>query len=290
VSFDALLEASRVGKGEEDATEGRASPFRPIGLNELFKRPPKEFLVAEWFARGDHCMIFGDSGTGKTFLAADIFVRGAMGLPIADRFKCKRPFNSVYLTEEGLTGIAERFHQACEHHGLMPGTEAFDRILVIEKVPKLFLGLTSEENTDALIAALEALRDQGGFPIDVIVIDTFADAAVGANENDTGDATIVNANISRIIRAIGCAVLLIHHSPKNGEGYRGSAVHKAKCDLMVEVRVKASIRTITCYKSKDAEPFQAQDFKLCKAGDSTVVEWVGASSFSNAKSGDNGND
>lgn len=273
-SFDALLAASHVNHTDAHGQDIRASAFRPISLEELFKRPTKEFLVAEWFARGDHCMIFGDSATGKSFLGADLVARGALGLPIAGRFECKRPFNSIYLTEEGIKGLTDRFRQACSHYGIEPGTEAFNRILVIEKVPKLFLELANEEGTDALIAALQALRDQREFEIDVIVIDTFADAAVGANENDTRDATVVNAKITRIIREIGCAVILIHHSPKGGEGYRGSAVHKAKCDLMVEVRFKQGVRTIACYKAKDAEPFQTQEFRLRKAGESAIVQWL----------------
>src|SRR5580658_2111283 len=125
------------------------NPFVFFDLVELRKRPPKQYLVEGWFGKGDLFMIFGDSGTGKSFLIADIAVRAAKGLPIAGRFKVSRPLRVVYCYEEGADGVPDRFKAACERHGLGPTDPENDNIRFCECVPKLFQDPASDEGLEA---------------------------------------------------------------------------------------------------------------------------------------------
>jgi hypothetical protein len=263
------------GPPNANARVPRASPFNDIGLDELLQRPPKPFLVDGLFARGDHCMIYGDSGTGKSLVSIDTAIRVAMGLPVFGALDTARPLTVVYCAEEGLSGLPERFRQACEHLGLDSDSEAFKLIRIIECTPKLFEDPGEPECVDVFIGDLRAIESDQGYQIDLVIIDTYADAARGANENDNGDTGTINARIAEIIKAIGCAVLLVHHTTKNGESFRGASAIKAKCDQMAEVVGLDGVRTISCFKSKDAPPFTSQRFKLVKSGESAVVEWLG---------------
>jgi RecA-family ATPase len=254
-----------------------ARPFQSLGLGELLERPAKVYTVQQWFGPRDQLMFFGDSGTAKTFLAIDVMMRGALGIPIADQFEVARPFRSLYCAEEGIGGIPQRFKAAAEAHGLEPGTEAWGRIRTMEVVPKLFLE-DSEQGLREFMAELSILADEGFTP-DLIMFDTLADVILGSNENDNSHATMVNSRCHTIREVTGAAVVYIHHAPKTGEGYRGASAYKAKCDLMIEVIGTENPRQIRCFKAKDAEGFQTQRFHLSPHGASAVVEWDGPSSI-----------
>jgi hypothetical protein len=256
------------------------NPFQIIGLKELLGRPPKEYLVQGLFGYDDHTMIVGDSGTGKSFFAIDIAVRGALGLPIAGIFPPARPFSTLYVTEEGVSGIPQRFEEACRLHGLDEGSEAFERIAFMDVVPKLFHDDSSEEGVDNFIKALNHL----GRHFNLIIFDTLADVSEGSNEIDNGHIATINARARKIREAHECTTSYIHHTPKNGSGPRGGGAHRAKCDLVIEVLFDSGARTIHCNKLKDAPRFVPQAWELKQCGSSAVIEWLGNDRPTNVRS------
>lgn len=255
------------------------NPFQIVELKELLKRPEKQYLVQGLFGYDDHMMIVGDSGTGKSFLAIDIAVRGALGLPIAGIFPTERPFSTLYVTEEGVSGIPQRFKEACQFHGLEEGSEAFKRIAFMDRVPKLFQDDSSEEGVDNFIKAIS----QSSRHFDLIIFDTLADVSEGSNEIDNGHIATINARARKIREAHKCTTSYLHHTPKNGSGPRGGGAHRAKCDLVIEVLDDAGIRTIHCNKLKDGPRFSVQAWKLNQGECSAVIEWLGKDRPSNDK-------
>jgi hypothetical protein len=251
--------------------------FQIVGLKELLKRPPKQYLVQGLFGYDDHMMIVGDSGTGKSFLAIDIAVRGALGLPIAGIFPTERPFSTLYVTEEGVSGIPQRFKEACQFHGLEEGSEAFERIAFMDRVPKLFQEDSSEEGVDNFIKAL----NQSERHFDLIIFDTLADVSEGSSEIDNGHISTINNRARKIREAHKCATKYLHHTPKNGSGPRGGGAHRAKCDLVIEVLDDSGTRTIHCNKLKDGPRFSVQAWKLNQGEYSAVIEWLGKDRPSN---------
>jgi hypothetical protein len=57
-------------------------------------------------------------------------------------------------------------------------------------------------------------------PTKLLVLDTFARALQGVEENSAREMGIAMASIDRIRTSLGYAVLLIHHTCKNGDGRR----------------------------------------------------------------------
>ncbi len=255
------------------------NPFKIVELKELLNRPPKQYLVQGLFGYDDHTMIVGDSGTGKSFLAIDIAVRGALGLPIAEIFPTERPFSTLYVTEEGVSGVPQRFKEACQFHGLEEGSEAFKRIAFMDRVPKLFQDDSSEEGVDNFIKTL----NQSDRHFDLIIFDTLADVSEGSNEIDNGHIATINARARKIREAHKCTTSYLHHTPKNGSGPRGGGAQRAKCDLVIEVVDESDLRTIRCNKLKDGPRFTTQAWKLNQGEYSAVIEWLGKDRPSNDK-------
>ena len=198
-SLEELLEAARV----PGPPPGR---FTPRTLTDLFNRPPKEWLVKDWFGPGDLVMIFGDSGAGKTFVVLDLMISGALGEAVADSFEASRPFRTLYCTEEGLGGLGNRFKAVIDSKGLA-GHQ--DWIRWTDAIPVLFNG-GPENGAEGFIGQVR----ESGFRPDLIVFDTLADAGQGSDENSNSDAMVVCKAVEQIAKELNCAVLLIHHASK----------------------------------------------------------------------------
>jgi len=263
VSIEELFEASHV----PGPPPGK---FTPKPLTELFNRKPKEWLVKNWFGRGDLVMIFGDSGAGKTFAVIDLVTSGALGESFADTFPVARQFKSLYCATEGLGGLGHRFREAIQSKEL---DRPDDWIQWMDVIPTLFEG-KDEDGEKAFIDQVLA----SGFRPDVIVFDTLADAGQGSDENSNRDAMVVCKAVERIAKELDVAVIVIHHASKqsNGATYRGASVYKAKMDLQVSVTGgPANPRTMSCEKLKDGKQWQPILFEVAPWDCSAVVRWLG---------------
>jgi len=254
---------------ESDVPGAAPGIFTPRPLTDLFNRPPKEWLVEDWFGPGDLVMIYGDSGTGKTFITIDMIVRGAMGKPIAGKFKITRKYKTLYCTEEGIGALGNRFMAAGKSIGL---TDPDEWIRWMDVIPGF--NATDEKSIDAFIAQVK----ESGFTPDVIVFDTWSDFLAGSKDNDNSDALIGCRGAQRIARELNCVVLVIHHASKvsGGAEYRGPTTYKAKMDLMVSVEGGATNpKTVTCRKLKDGKQWPPILAELVESDPSATVQWLG---------------
>jgi RecA-family ATPase len=243
--------------------------FNSRPLTELFDRLPKNWLVQDWFGPGDLVMIFGDSGTGKTFLTIDMIVCGAMGKPIAGKFNVTRRYRTLYCTEEGIAGLRNRFMAAVNSYGL---TNPDEWIRWMDVIPGF--NATDEKSVDAFIAQVK----ESGFDPEVIVFDTWSDFLAGARDNDNSDALIGCRGAQRIARELNCTVVVIHHASKasGGTEYRGPTTYKAKMDLMVLVEGGiTNPKKVSCQKLKDGKQWFPIFAELIEYEDSVTVRWLG---------------
>src|SRR6185369_11016638 len=90
------------------------------------------------------------------------------------------------------------------------------------------------------VAHIRHLYAVCGFPLDLaenpgglIVLDTYARAVAGSDEDDAGQAMAFLENrAGYIARETGCAVMILHH-PNAAGNPRGSTAVKAALDLML---------------------------------------------------------
>jgi hypothetical protein len=227
------------------------SRFGPVPIFDLATGQPPRWIIKGVLPDAELGILFGASGSGKTFVALDFAFAVAMGLPWRGR-RVKRG-KVVIIAAEGGSGIGRRGEALAQHHGF-DLHDAFD-IHVITAAPNF---LDSEDIAE-VIAQIEALGD-----VELVIVDTLAQVTPGANENTSEDMGRALANL-RLLHAATCAmVLAVHHAGKDlSKGSRGWSGIKAAADVQIEVvRHEDNTREIVIEKMKDGEDGLRWPFKL----------------------------
>ncbi|UXC20520.1 AAA family ATPase [Comamonas squillarum] len=147
--------------------------------------------------------------------------------------------NVIYVALEGQLGLRTRV-QALEH----------DRGGVYQKGIRYVFdacNVASTEDVDSL--AVTALKHQAKF----IVIDTLSASLAGtAEENSNSAMAGMIANVQRLTRMTGAAVLLVHHSGNDPRrGARGAYALNANPDVSIEVGRSGNERYWRLDKGRD---------------------------------------
>ena len=248
-----------------DATQARPV-FSPLTLADLLQLPPKQWLLDMVFGAGDLVMLYGPPGTGKTFVAIDMIFSLCLAQQWGERFAVARPLTVAYCAGEGVGGLSQRFQSAAEYYGVdtLPGFSFFTA------TPQLHTKASTPETIYQFVTDWQA-RDGG--PLDLLVIDTFHSATVGAEENSATDAGIVLQSLKVAQRALGCAVMLLHHTNKNGNAERGSSALRGAMDAMIGIAEAGNKFSMNCEKLKDGAAWQSQTFALVAKAESVRVWW-----------------
>ncbi len=237
-------------------------------------REPKQYIVDGLLGVKDLGMIFGESGTGKTFVTLDFARACACGDTFADKFQVSRPLTVIYATGEGHGGLVNRLRAVTAGYD----EDCLSRITILDSVPQMYeRGI--ESGLLSLLRSWPDMAQAGVVPAqpDVFVIDTMFNATSGADENSAKDMGIVFESARLLRDALGCAVLLVHHTNKSGVDFRGSSSIKGEMDVMIRTQKTGRDYQLACEKLKDGEPWQAQSFDLVAVGDtgSARVFWQG---------------
>lgn len=248
--------------------------FEPLTYADIIKRPQKVWLIQDIIGPGDLGQVFGEEGTGKTFVILDLIFAAIQGLKWCQKFEIARPLTVAYCTAEGRAGIPQRFKAAGEWYQVDKHPDSLQNLSIFLDVPQLF-----DQQAEAYITQFVSdYTSQCGDHLDLLIIDTLHTATVGSNENDTRDAGKV-INATKMARdELGCAVLFAHHANRANASYRGSSAYAAAMDVMLECTSKKNPRKLNCQKSKDAERFDPLEFLLEAEGDLVHVYWNGPAS------------
>lgn len=220
-----------------DEPSDKPLKFRVIPAGEFSAGEPPVWWIKGVIPAAEIAMMYGASGSGKSFLAWDIACAIQLGVPW--RGRKVRQGRVVYLCAEGMGGFRTRIQAySIERQAPMialPG--------VIPHAPNLL------ETTDTaeLIRALKAYGK-----VDLIVIDTFSATTPGSDENASKDVGRALAHLKAIHRITGAMVLAVHHSGKDAtRGARGWSGLRAAVDAELEVSRQGNTRLVTLTKSKD---------------------------------------
>lgn len=201
-------------------------------------------LIEGTLGRGAMAVLYGDSNSGKTFAAIDIGAAVCRGVDWLGR-----PTDSglvVYLATESPASVQMRLRAYQRYHGVrVPG------FVIVRSPINLFDG---DADTTAVISLVGELESEHGIKVALIIGDTLARLAVGANENAGEDMGVVVRNIDAIRAATGAAFLVIHHTGKDAaKGMRGWSGLRAATDTEIEVTVDeaTSLRSAEITKQRD---------------------------------------
>ncbi len=198
---------------------------------------------AGWLVKGvipiaDLVVLYGESGSGKSFLCLDIGAAVARGVPWRDH--ATRKGRVVYIVAEGAGGFRKRLAAYQRFHSFDFAEVQFD---VIAAQPNFL------EKADAVDVG-RAILSVG--KADLVIVDTFAQTMPGGNENSAEDMGKALRHCQVIRRATGAVVMLVHHSGKDAtKGARGWSGLRAAADTEIEVLRLGTGRVARISKQKD---------------------------------------
>lgn len=188
---------------------------RPAGLagriytpEEIDARPKPDALISEWVDENSIALIFGPGGSAKSFIAFDMAASVANGIPWQGHEVKKT--NVLFVAGEGSDGLGARSRAwRHAHDGMSPGVD------IVDGAVDLF-GMQRPGDLPEL-GQLIMERHYG-----LVVFDTYARCTPGLDENSAKETGLVLERMEAL-RALGCTVLVVHHTPKDGGTPRGSA-------------------------------------------------------------------
>lgn len=222
--------------------------FLPVQAAEFAVSDPPSWLIKGVIPDATLGVIFGDSGSGKSFAALDLGMALARGVPWRGHPTVLRKV--AYIAAEGAGGFKKRLSAFAQHHGIDLADVPF---YVIAAAPNM---LDKRDPSD-LAAALV------GHDFGIIIVDTWAQVTAGGNENSSEDMGRALKNCLMLHNKTGAMVLLIHHSGKNSlNGARGWSGLRAAADVEMEVVRVDDDRVLSVTKQKDGEEGQDFGFRL----------------------------
>ncbi|MBC8745106.1 AAA family ATPase [Paraburkholderia sp. WC7.3b] len=216
--------------------------------HDLMNAPPQRWLVRGVIPETGFAAVYGQPGSGKSFLVLDLCIAVASGSEWFGRRVMAAPV--TYLCLEGDGGIGKRLKAWSMHHEqALPGR--------LEFITQPF-NLRNLEDLDDLCTAVLAAGGQGA----MTVIDTLNRAAPGADENSSQDMGNLIGACQEIQRRIGGVVLIVHHTTKLSTGLRGHSSLHGALDAEIEVKRDGDRREWVVAKNKDGDDGEATPFRL----------------------------
>lgn len=231
-------------------TDGKPLRFTPIPAHEFAVATQLRWIIKGVIPYAELAVLYGESGSGKSFMALDLAAAVALG--VEWRGHKTRKGKVVYIAAEGANGFRNRLRAYAHQHQI--DLKDLD-VHVIHAAPNML------DKTDALDVA-RAILAVVGRP-DLIIIDTLAQTMPGGNENAGEDMGKALAHCRGLHTATGGLVLLVHHSGKDSsKGARGWSGLRAAADVEMEVSRSDEDRTLAITKQKDGDDGEAFGFKL----------------------------
>jgi hypothetical protein len=198
-------------------------PIELIRYEDLTPRLDSRPLVKGILEREQTSLMFGDAGTGKTFLALDIGLHVAAGRDWAGRRVAAG--GVVYVAAEAGRSIANRVAAWRQEYGL-------DILPFAAVTSPVDLCHANSGDLGRLIAAIEA----EGLDLALVVIDTVSRVMAGGNENAPDDMGALVRALDQLRDELRCHVLAVHHRGKDPKkGGRGHSLLHCAVDTEVEV-------------------------------------------------------
>jgi hypothetical protein len=236
----------RMVQGAEKYQPKEPEPVKSTNLTETHSQVKEATKNIKWLVKNvipqdAMGMLFGASGTFKSFIAIDLALSVLHGQEWTKRKTAKGAV--YYVAAEGGAGVSRRVD--AWHRGVdVPENLYYCRTPLL---------LSSKEEIGALRASIAALPE---IPV-LIIIDTLSQTFSGDENSSSDIATYLRMLNSELRAAFNCTVLVIHHTGHSAtERPRGSSAITANVDFL-----------LGCYRS-DPEGMNARvDVTKQKDGD-----------------------
>ena len=235
-------------------------------------------------------IIYGDSGSGKTFVA----------LSMADAVATGTAWNGhethkglvIYVAAEAGPTIKPRLA------ALHKANPDLDRTLFVTVTDPIDLRDADEVDLKRLRAKIAEIAGSVGQPAVLVILDTFSRVMAGGDENSPVDMGRMVYVFDSLKDEFAAAIVIVHHTGKDAaRGARGHSLLRAATDTEIECKAEQQadsagksihVGKLTVTKERSGPLGLSHDFKLagCAIGQtsrgkpvtSATVVWLGAGS------------
>lgn len=199
-------------------------------IDDVLKLPPINWLIPRQIPSQGLTMLYGASGSYKSFFILDKALRlAAEGHQI------------LYIAAEGESGYRQRLEAWIKHHKVKPKSITF------------VLGQVDLFDPNDL---MEFSRLAELYKPAMIVVDTFAMCSGEADENNSRDMSRIVQGSKAMSRTLTAAIVIVHHTNAEGRKERGSKILRNSCDTIIRVSVEDDRVVVQSQKTKDTEAFK----------------------------------
>ncbi|HZO67765.1 MAG TPA: AAA family ATPase [Kribbellaceae bacterium] len=247
---------------EEDAAQAdlpyerlRAALLDTAGLDTL---PEPEPLIHGVLQRDSLAWLAGRPGSAKTFVALDM--AGAVGA--GETWQGYRVTQGpvLYLIAEGARGIR-------------PRVRAWESASGRKMTGVTFLPLAVKASTAEWRALCRIAKESRPA---LVVIDTQARVTLGLEENSAKDMGLFIDELESLRCSCSACVLVLHHTPRNGDNLRGSTAMEGAATTIIRVEKEGTSITLINDperggKQKDSDTFDDISLRLIPTESSAVL-------------------
>jgi hypothetical protein len=280
---------------QERAKQGKPKRFL-ARISDILGWPDPIFLVQDYFLMGAHFALIGEPKCGKTFIALDLSLSTAAGLPTWNGKKISRHGPVIYLSGEGHAGMKSRIKAWCKHHKMRfkeitdPDGAKRMAVLTVEGKELPFFYKTNvpeaqkaDEHIKEYVDGVKAIltEESLGEPV-LVVIDTMSRSMIGLDENSpaAGNLYLKLAEGLRAGLGLDCTCLSIAHSPRENKSgsihVRGTSATDGGLDgaYSVEKNKANNVVKMSGGYFKDMEDPPPICFKISKEAEGTGMVLV----------------
>lgn len=219
-------------------------------LNRIESSPQ---IVRGLIISGSLAVLYGESNSGKTFFALDLALAVAAGAPW--RGMRTRRGLVIYVAGEGAASVRSRVVAYRRQH---PDVSDLPFAIVPQAIDFL-----DADRFEELIHAIRKAETKSGEKAALVIVDTFARAIAGGDENSAQDVGSAVRAADKIRAETGAAVVFVHHAGKDpSKGARGSSALRAAVDTEILVERGSGQRFATVTKQRDLEVGARFPFEL----------------------------
>jgi hypothetical protein len=251
--LQALADAAPVfdpGRTDPQTTDSTASAAdRPMiqvaSIDDILDAPSFTWRLSPLLPEGAFVVVYGMSGSGKSFIVQGMGLSISAGLPWLGRYPLEQGL-VVYVCAEGQGGLRQRT-AAWMQHAQIDREQLRGRFVAIRQA----VNFMAADAVDELCQAIDTAT--GNVAPAVVMLDTLSRCLIGGNESAAEDMGTFIGNVGRVQARYGCAVVVVHHAGWNETRMRGSSSLKAAADMEFRVEKSGQMLSLICDKSKDAE-------------------------------------